>query len=224
MEATHTIHIVAGGPKECMPDLFSFRQKGVFWMAVDKGVRYVLEEGIVPDVAIGDFDSISERERLEYEQLIPAFKKYNREKDETDLDLAVTVALQKNPEIIRIFGATGGRIDHLFANISLLTKPFPSNNTRMELIDRQNIVQVKSPGTYTMKKREDMKYVSFIPLSTGVDSLTLTGFKYPLRNRHIPFGSTLCISNELIEEYGTYSFQKGILLIVESSDGLGGQN
>ena len=51
-----------------------------------------------------------------------------------------------------------------------------------------------------------------------VENLTLLGFKYPLSNRHISFGSTLCISNELISEYGTYSFTSGILLTIRSKD------
>jgi thiamine pyrophosphokinase len=46
----------------------------------------------------------------------------------------------------------------------------------------------------------------------------LEGFKYPLKNRHIFFGSTLCISNELIYDFGTYSFTNGILLVIRSCD------
>ncbi|WAA13909.1 thiamine diphosphokinase [Fervidibacillus halotolerans] len=219
MDDWTTIHIVAGGPKELIPDLSPSHREGIFWIAVDKGVKYLMDEGIVPNMAVGDFDSISEKEREIYEQTVPLFKIYEKEKDETDLDIALSFALEKKPKIIRIFGATGGRIDHLMANISLLIKPLQINGPLIELIDRQNLIQVKGPGQYVLKRKLDKPYISFIPLTNKIAGLTLKGFKYPLEDRQIPFGSTLCISNELIQEYGTYSFEKGILLVIESSDG-----
>ena len=68
-----------------------------------------------------------------------------------------------------------------------------------------------------MDKRLDKKYISFVPLTLKLRS-TLDGFKYPLKNRHISIGSTLCISNELISDNGTFSFSEGILLVIRSSD------
>jgi thiamine pyrophosphokinase len=62
------------------------------------------------------------------------------------------------------------------------------------------------------------KYISFLPMTLAVTNLTLDGFKFPLKDRHISMGSTLCISNELISDYGTFSFSKGILLVIRSDD------
>ena len=64
----------------------------------------------------------------------------------------------------------------------------------------------------------DKKYISFVPVSLNINGLTLEGFKYPLKDCHISIGSTLCISNELIRDYGTFSFSEGILIVVRSSD------
>jgi thiamine pyrophosphokinase len=69
-----------------------------------------------------------------------------------------------------------------------------------------------------MRKRADKKYVSFVPLTLNVKGLNLEGFKYPLKDRHITIGSTLCISNELIGDNGTFSFSEGILLVIRSND------
>jgi thiamine pyrophosphokinase len=77
---------------------------------------------------------------------------------------------------------------------------------------------VKAPGKYTVKKIKDKKYISFVPASLDVKDLTLDGFKYPLKDCHISVGSTLCISNELIRDCGTFSFSEGILIVVRSSD------
>jgi thiamine pyrophosphokinase len=74
------------------------------------------------------------------------------------------------------------------------------------------------PGTHTIKKIPEKKYISFVPLTLDVANLTLEGFKFPLQNRHISVGSTLCISNELINQYGTFSFSEGILIVIRSHD------
>jgi len=213
------IYLVGGGPPSFIPPLITYDNDDVQWVGIDRGVRYLFESGIVPNMAIGDFDSISTSELKEYEQMIQSVKIYKPEKDETDMELALKRTLQKNPSEIKIFGATGGRIDHLFANIHLLTLPLLRDlHISIELIDKQNIIFIKGPGSYQLPYLENKKYVSFIALSEMVTDLTLEGFKYPLKNRNISLSSTLCISNELILDYGTFSFSEGILMVVRSND------
>ncbi|MEH7308113.1 thiamine diphosphokinase, partial [Neobacillus drentensis] len=72
--------------------------------------------------------------------------------------------------------------------------------------------------SYTIEKLDTKKYISFVPLTLNIRNLTLEGFKFPLYNRHISIGSTLCISNELISDYGTFSFSEGILIVIRSHD------
>lgn len=90
--------------------------------------------------------------------------------------------------------------------------------TEIFLIDSNNIIFVKAAGSYKVKKMQNKKYISFVPVSLNIEDLTLEGFKYPLKDCHISIGSTLCISNELISDYGTFSFSEGILIVVRSSD------
>lgn len=214
------VHIVAGGPKDLLPDLTTYKsQENIKWIAVDRGAIYLQEQGITPNEAIGDFDSMSQEEfaRLKISGL--TIEQFKAEKDETDMELAINLAYRLNPESIRIFGATGGRLDHLMANISLLYKALEwDRDIPITIIDKQNIAFMKKPGSYTLEQLPQMKYISFIPISKEVEGLTLNGFKYPLQNRHIFFGSTLCISNELILNHGTYSFSSGILLVIRSRD------
>jgi thiamine pyrophosphokinase len=136
------------------------------------------------------------------------------------MEIAINWALeQPGVESIRIFGGTGGRLDHFFANVQLLMKPIIKGlQAEMMMIDAQNILFIKQPGTYSIKKIADKKYISFIPITSVVKNLSLHGFKYPLTNCHIPFGSTLCISNELNHDHGTFSFSEGILLVIRSRD------
>lgn len=213
------IHIVAGGPDREYPDLLSHDGEEVVWVGVDRGVYKLLSLNIKPDYAFGDFDSVSKEEFQLIKKATKNMHIFQPEKDATDLEIALDWALKQNPLKIKIFGATGGRADHFLANIQLLIRPILSGkNLPVALIDKRNIICAKGPGSHMIKRLGDKKYVSFIPITPLVKALTLKGFKYPLLNRDISFGSTLCVSNELLSEEGTFSFSEGILLVVRSSD------
>ncbi|RDU38529.1 thiamine diphosphokinase [Neobacillus piezotolerans] len=213
------INIVAGGPTAFIPPLGNFNIPGSLWIGVDRGTAVLLDNGIKPDAAFGDFDSVTKKELAEFETSIPDLKKYKPEKDETDMELALSWAIRQNPESIAIFGATGGRIDHFLANIHLLEKyATEGKSCEISLIDCSNYVSVKKPGAYHVEKESGKKYISFLPGSLDVSGLTLRGFKYPLENKYVPRGSTLCVSNELIDETGTFSFSEGILIVIRSND------
>jgi thiamine pyrophosphokinase len=213
------INILAGGPEEFLPNLHEFYSDNDIWVGVDRGVYTLINRKITPAVAFGDFDSVSKEELLIIEGHVKEMKKYEPEKNETDMELALNWAVKQEPVLIRIFGATGGRLDHFLANVHLLVKPvLEKNHINIVLIDNQNILSLKGPGSYKIEMRADKKYISFVPLTLEVKGLTLRGFKYPLKNRHISIGSTLCISNELISDHGTFSFSEGILLVIRSND------
>lgn len=214
------VHIVAGGPEFYLPNLSEYKEEGdIIWVGVDRGSIHLLNYGFIPDIAVGDFDSITAEEYDLLKEKNINIEKHPPEKDETDMELALTLAFSYNPNRIRIFGATGGRLDHFLGNLFFLINLKERNeHIAFEMIDRKNLIEVKQPGTYKIKRLPDKQYISFIPITKNVENLTLDGFKYPLNNRHIFFGSTLCISNELIYNYGTYSFSKGILLVIRSND------
>lgn len=213
------INIVAGGPIDHLPDLTQYDGLDCVWVGVDKGVTRLLEAGIKPNIGFGDFDSVSLDELHIIKENVNQLMTYQEEKDETDTEHALQWALGQNPDKIRLFGGTGGRLDHFFANVQLIMKPaLKSLSYNIEIIDKKNIIFVTYPGTYRLNKIIKKKYVSFIPVYSAVEGLTLNGFKYPLKDRYIPFGSTLCISNELLNDYGTFSFREGILMVIRSCD------
>jgi thiamine pyrophosphokinase len=213
------INLVAGGPRYMIPDFHHYEEENVVWIGIDRGVFYLLEAGLNPAAAFGDFDSVSEGEMENIEKTVADLKKFKPEKDETDMELALNWALDQHPESITIFGATGGRLDHLMANIQLLVRPLDLDAfVHIQIIDTQNILYVKKPGCYTINPNDDFRYISFLPITPSVSGLSLENFKYPLIDCHIPLGSTLCISNELIRGHGTFSFSEGILLVVRSKD------
>ncbi|WHY88042.1 thiamine diphosphokinase [Neobacillus novalis] len=213
------INILAGGPEELLPDFTDYTEENNIWVGVDRGVFHLLNRNIIPEIAFGDFDSVSPEELVFIERQVSKMKRYKPEKDETDMELALNWALAQKPSIIRLFGATGGRLDHLFANVHLLLNPLKEKNpASVYMIDRHNIAYLKEPGSYSIEKMKTKKYISFVPLTLEVSGITLVGFKFPLKNKHISLGSTLCISNELISDYGTFSFSEGILIVIRSHD------
>jgi thiamine pyrophosphokinase len=213
------IHILGGGPADLLPDLTEYDEPNIIWVGVDRGVYTLISIGIQPEIAFGDFDSVTAAELSKIETEVKTLKRYKPEKDETDMEHALNWAMNQGAHTIRLFGATGGRLDHMQANIQLLVNPINSQSpSHIEIIDKKNIICLKPPGTYTLNKINNKKYISFLPVTQYVKGITLEGFKYPLTDCHISIGSTLCISNELRNHYGTFSFTEGILMIVRSSD------
>ncbi|WP_144461405.1 thiamine diphosphokinase [Siminovitchia fortis] len=214
-----TIHIVAGGPGALIPELSEYQEENIVWIGVDKGVQTIFHAGLQPDLAVGDFDSIKEEELERIERQVPSLRRFKPEKDETDMELAIMWALEMNPPAVKIFGGTGGRLDHFMANALMLGK-FKRDHSgiNFELIDVQNNLSVHLPGAHEIKRDGEKKFISFIPIFSDVYGLTLQGFKYPLKHHHVPVGSSLCISNELIQETGHFSFEKGILMMIRSKD------
>jgi thiamine pyrophosphokinase len=211
------INILAGGPDSRLPSLHHESWQDGVWVGVDRGVLRLLEQGIQPFKAFGDFDSITEHELVFVREQLDKLEVFPAEKDEIDLELALMWAIEQKPSLIRIFGATGGRMDHMFGAVQLLYKGLNAA-VPIQLIDRQNTVSMHLPGTYDVEQKAAYRYLSFVAFSNEIRGLTLRGVKYPLTNHTIEWGSTLCISNELIQQRGTFSFEQGILMMIRSND------
>ncbi|MGF3102517.1 thiamine diphosphokinase [Rossellomorea sp. DUT-2] len=213
------INIVAGGPGRYIPELKVYDGELVKWIGVDRGVYTLLEQSIEPWVAFGDFDSVTDEEWDLIQEKVQEVNRYKPEKNETDLELALNWAIDQNPDKINIFGATGGRLDHFMGNLQLLMTPkLLDKDIVVEIIDVQNRLYLAKSGEHSVEKSPELQYISFVPITQSVEGITLSGFKYPLKNRNISRGSTLCISNELIQSSGTFSFSNGILMVIRSSD------
>ncbi|WKB34886.1 thiamine diphosphokinase [Terrilactibacillus sp. S3-3] len=129
--------ILAGGPEALQPPIESAEYDDCTWIGVDRGTYYLLRKGRVPARAFGDFDSLSETEKKwVFEQPLPST--YPREKDKTDLEIAIDWALAEQPDECLIFGATGGRLDHGLINIQLLLKGV-GTGIRLRIIDKKKL-------------------------------------------------------------------------------------
>ncbi|OKL37178.1 thiamine diphosphokinase [Domibacillus mangrovi] len=215
------ISIVAGGPEQELPDLRLLDIGDTVWIGVDRGALYLLNRGIIPMKALGDFDSVSDKERQKIINAVPDHVQYPAEKDETDLEIALTYAISKKPDAIHLYGVTGGRLDHFFGAVTLLMKDEVMNEgIAVSIIDRYNHIALYKPGRIEVEAAEnDHYYYSFFAMNEKVEELTLEGFKYPLVSHLLKSGSSRCVSNEIIGKKAVFSFQSGILMVIRSSDG-----
>ncbi|MGY3777556.1 thiamine diphosphokinase [Isobaculum melis] len=211
------VHILVGGPDSEVPDLMDYHDEQTIWIGVDRGAVRLMELGITPDYAVGDFDSISKAELAYLKKAVKEVLLLKAEKDETDTELALDLAIQLNPTKIRIFGATGGRLDHLLANLWIVLRfNFLTAAEKISLYDRQNSLHYFLPGHHEIQKEADKKYLAFVGL-TAVKKLSLYDEKYQLDQVDFPYPISLA-SNEFIGETASFSFDEGIIAVIQSKD------
>lgn len=186
-------------------------------IAVDKGLEFLYSLKLDPNYIVGDFDSVNKDIINFYTDKNIPIQKYNSEKDNTDTDIAIKLAINLNSTDITIVGATGTRIDHILANIHVLCLAL-HKNIPCKIIDCNNKIRLIDSNLSLNKKDLYGKYISLIPLTTTVEGLTLKGFKYPLFDYTLNIGKSLGISNELIDDTGIIELKNGILIVIESKD------
>ena len=187
-------------------------------IAGDRGLEALYQLKIVPNHIVGDFDSVSPKILEFYKnqsQII--FHTYHPEKDNTDTDIALKLAISLKSSEITIMGALGRRMDHAIANIHIL-KDALETNIPCQILDEHNRIYLINKEITLEKNRVYGKYISLIPLTSEVKDLTLTGFKYPLNNYDLPIGTSLGVSNEIVENIAQIKMKKGILIVIESKD------
>ncbi len=186
-------------------------------IGADRGALFLIEHGYRLDLAVGDFDSVTEQEKVIIQRHTDEFLSCDAIlKDESDTELAFHHAAAMKPVEIILLGALGTRMDHSLANIHLLLKA-SSIGIACSIIDEFNIIQL-TDRSLAVTAAEGFTHVSLIPLTLEVSGVTLTGFQYPLHEATLIMGHSLAISNVLTGETGQVDIRTGILLVIQSRD------
>ncbi len=187
-------------------------------IAADRGLHFCKVAGILPDVILGDFDSVQNAELNYYqENYRERIWKYPARKNATDTELALNLALEYGSKKITILGATGTRLDHVLGNIQLLKRAL-SQGAVCKLVDSHNCIRLIDGRLILHKEKQFGDYISLIPFSPMVEGLTLEGFEYPLDHFNLASGNGRGISNRIQDDTAYIAFSKGFLLVVESKD------
>jgi len=206
--------IVCAGDKPSNELFFSEYNSADFTIAVDGGSRVFYKHNLLPDLMLGDMDSLEEEIVSFFASKGVEIKKYRPEKDLTDTAIAVEYIIKEKFDKAALLGCTGSRFDHQFANVVLLKK-MVDNNIEGIIKDNNNEIFLINKSKLLYKGR---KYVSFFALDERVTGLTLEGFKYPLSSHELSRGDVLCTSNEIIGEWGKVRFREGELMCICSDD------
>lgn len=202
-----------------VPELESARrliQTGDVIIAADGGSQHILALGLLPSIIIGDLDSLSPDDRRRLEAQPVEIQQHSRDKDETDLELALHYACTGGYREILVVGALGGRLDQTLGNLSLLTNPeFSALNIRLDdgveeaFITRDRCLVHGKPGDI----------LSLIPWRGEVCCVCTEGLHWPLRNETLFPEKTRGISNEMENETATISQKSGLLLVIHHRQG-----
>ncbi len=208
--------VAAGGT--CSPAFFretiEKMQGPLFLVGADSGCRLFRETGIKPDIAVGDFDSVTPEEKASFLRDWPA-EVLQPVKDDTDMERAVQLVLEKHPESVVILGATGTRLDHTLTNIRLLER-FHSAGVAAEILDEHNRIRLVDGLVRLSRAKQYGKYISLLPLDAEA-AVTLKGFFYPAEDLILRRASSLGVSNEIVEETAEIR-TAGLILLMETKD------
>ncbi|MHA7963324.1 thiamine diphosphokinase [Paenibacillus sp. CAU 1782] len=191
-------------------------EDGDYLIGADSGALFLVDNGIAPHVAIGDFDSVTaeEQERIaancgEFITCDPVDKNY------TDTEMAFRLALSKKPARIKLLGALGTRFDHALANVHLLALA-EAEGIEACILDKHNAIALATSSLDVHQL--GYSQVSLLPLTESVTGITLTGFQYPLQDATLTIGQSLGISNVLAAQTGQVTLASGKLLVIQSRD------
>jgi thiamine pyrophosphokinase len=206
-----TVLILAGGEAPT-PHVLHALPAAALCVAADSGIDHALAIGLVPAFAVGDFDSVSRDGLARVERAGTVIERHPRAKDETDLELALRRAVELAPERVVVAGISGGRTDHLLANL-------------LALADRRYAsVQIDGlMGTARISVVHDRRQlsgsvgelVSLLPVHGDARGVTTTGLAYPLAGETLRAGTSRGVSNVLVETSASVSVADGSLLAIQ---------
>ena len=190
-------------------------EKGDLIIAADAGYLTAKKMGITPDILLGDFDTLGVENIPEGIEClrVPA------EKNDTDTQLAVEVAIERGAKEIVIVGGLSGRLDHTLSTLAILEDLWERKNDRIfaTLTDGKNRVRfLRSSGT--ILPRSQYRFFSLIAADELVKGVTLEGCKYPLKNGRISRRHQWAVSNEITGNCTLIEIRRGGVWVIESMD------
>jgi thiamine pyrophosphokinase len=184
---------------------------GAVVVAADSGAGHAHALGLRVDVAVGDFDSISPAVLEEVERSDARVERHPRDKDATDLELALDVALGFQPRRILVVGGAGGRLDHLLGELMLLaSEPYAAVEIDAQL-GRAAVHVVRRERRLSGRPGE---LISLFAVHGAATRVVTEGLVYPLRDEELAPGSSRGVSNLFAEPFVRVSLGAGVVLAV----------
>ena len=184
-------------------------------VAADGGARYALDAGIVPDLIVGDMDSLGEDLAREAERRGASLQRHPVRKDKMDGHLAVLAAGERGATAADFVCAAGGKPGAVFAVPHILLAA-ERTGLRSTVVTDWGRMFVLEAGVRAVEGTAGDS-VSIFPLSGPATGVTLEGMGYPLTNASLQPGDTLGFHNELVGRKASVSVESGALLVVQEN-------
>lgn len=206
----NTVYIYTGGGADSkqLPKI----PESAFVIAADSGYRLALECGVVPDILLGDMDSLGE---CDVDPSVSVIR-VKAEKNETDTMLAIDYALERGAKELFIFGGLGGRIDHGISNLYML-EYILNRGAEGILSDGQNRVRYLKNGKISLPYG-DYKYFSLLCVDETAEGVSISNCKYPLCDAVLRRERQYAVSNEFIGVPAEIEVKRGAIFVVESNN------
>ena len=187
-------------------------------IAVDKGLENLYNHKIEPQYIVGDFDSIDPKviDYYRKETNIP-IREYNPVKDATDTEIALRLGITLGSKEMILLGATGGRIDHLWANVQTLSVACDAGVNAC-ILDEKNKIWVTNKSCVLKKSEAYGPYLSVFSLEGEIYDFSLEGTKWPLNHHDLMPCDSLTVSNQFVDDEVKISFVNGRIVIMETKD------
>ncbi|MGT2907447.1 thiamine diphosphokinase [Streptococcus dentiloxodontae] len=188
-----------------------------YYVGVDRGSLILLENHFPLDMAVGDFDSVTSHEWEIIQSRSAELVRAQAEKNDTDTELALKLIFDRFPQAqVTLYGAFGGRLDHLMSNIFLPSDPaLTPFMTQIRLLDNQNAVSYLPAGRHSIFPDEKMTYISF--MTEGQGRLSIHGAKYELTPANF-FTKKMYSSNEFKDQPIDVTLTAGYLIVIQTRD------
>ncbi len=170
-------------------------------IACDGGYKYLMDQGIVPHIAMGDFDSLGG-----VPSACPVIS-HPPEKDDTDMMLCIKHGFEQGYRRFHIFGCLGGRLDHTLANLQALLW-ITKEGGEGYLIGEGSVITALCNSVIELP--ENCKgYLSVFPAYTEARGVTLEKLKYTLSGYTLKAENALGVSNEFTGESARIKVENG---------------
>ena len=186
--------------------------ENVVCFCADGGANFAFKYGKMPEVIIGDLDSIEKKVLEYYKNKNILIKKFPKDKDFTDFELILKeinkISGNKNfVERIFVVGGLGKRIDMTLSNLFIMEK----YKNLVFLQENEEIFYAEK--SFVLKNKKECEF-SIIPISEKVEKLTLKGFKFETDRINVKRESSRLVSNVIVENEANVEFENGKLIII----------
>lgn len=184
-------------------------------ICADSGARHLDKLGIRPDILVGDFDSLDPSLLETYRKTDVEVQFYSKDKDWTDTQIAVDIAIDRGADMVYLIGALGSRWDHSYGNVMLLYR-MEQKGIRAKILHSNSTIEMTND---TLEIQGSIgEIVSLLPFSQEVLVESTCGLAYPLKNSLLTLDFPIGISNILVEEKAKVKVSRGWIMSVISKD------